>query len=116
MAPNNYIKMKKKSRLYLNKFIKESRICETPCIHSQPPTHTHERAYIEAVACDTYISTRVYIYTHVHARKRTQRRMGHATLPHVIYTGGLYVAVEWSCGGRVGGRVGGRTIVYSADY
>lgn len=39
----------------------------------------------------------------------------HTPHSYVIYVW-LYVAVEWSCGGRVGGRVGGRTIVYSADY
>lgn len=40
-------------------------------VYARNPTHTR--------ACDTYISTRV------HVRARTQRQIGHATLPRDIY-------------------------------
>lgn len=98
-----------------------------PCLHPWRPLfpHTSADAYICAKlrvrsssrACGTYIST-------FRAHRDDRHRCAHTYTRQHAYGGGdtyviyiwLYVAVEWSCGGRVGGHVGGRTIVYSADY
>ena len=63
--------------------------CRKP-VAAAPAVHILARSHAHTIARALHTRTLIYVW--------------------------LYVAVEWSCGGRVGGRVGGRTIVYSADY